>query len=334
LEALADHEAMPDDLWLCLRAVHGLAVSGQVDLASAVATAYVVAQIVGAPAAITSESHDLNPLNVATANAAAALLEIATTAPVRRYGVGEALLHEGAHDDTVFVVLSGKARVLRIGVGELAHLPAGAVIGEVAIITGSLRTATVVAENTVSALVLSSRSLAALCRALPPVYVRLRETGRARMVAQLMGAQSIFGGLDATARAALFEQCLPVSLPRGTTVITQGEPGRAMCIIASGFCEVWQRNVDGTEHQWARLGPGEVFGELALLFDRVASANVRTATVVTLFALDRQRFAETLDRFEGARTRITELAELRLGVRSGDGAPVLPTVSKAPAAAS
>lgn len=314
LEALADHQAMPDDLWLCLRALQGLVASGQREAARATAEAFAVAQ-------------------EASTAAAEALLTVAGEAPVRRYGVGEALLHEGAQDDTVYVVLSGKARVLRIGVGELAHLPAGAVVGEVAIVTGSLRTATVVAENTVAALVLSSRSLATLCRALPAVYVRLRETGRARMVAQLMGAQSIFGGLDAAARAALFEQCLPVSLPRGTAVITQGEPGRAMCIIASGFCEVWQAEADGTERLWARLGPGEVFGELALLFDRVASAHVRTATVVTLFALDRQRFAETLARFDGARERITELAELRLGVRAGDGAPVLPTVSKPPPAA-
>lgn len=305
--ALADHQADHDNLWACMRALRCLAMVGHTGEAHAVATTFAEAQ--GADAA-----------------AGEALLSSVLQARVRRLAVGEALVHEGAQDDTVYVLLTGKARVRRIGVGELAHLPPGAVIGEVALVTGSLRTATVVAETSVSVLVFEARQLAELCRRLPAVYVRLRETGRARMVAQLMGPASIFGTLDATARAALFEQCLPISLPRGTPVIVAGEPGRAMCILASGFCEVWRAGDDDAEEVLARLGPGEVFGELSLLLDRVASAHVRTTTVVTLFALDRQRFAETLDRFPGARARITALAEARLGVRQGDGEPAMPVV--------
>jgi NADH dehydrogenase len=39
-----------------------------------------------------------------------------------------------------------------------------------------------------------------------------------------------------------------------------------------------------------RLGPGEVFGEIALVSDRPRSASVHTLTAVTLLAVDREAF--------------------------------------------
>ncbi len=306
-EALLDHQSRPYDLWAAMRAVRGLADAGFRAEAHAVASAF-------------AERHRAGP------RGGDALLSHVQQAETRTFAAGETLCDEGELDDQVFVILSGKARVRRLGVGELAHLPPGTVVGEVASVTGIARTATVEAESEVLALAFEGKQLAALVRDLPSVYVRLREMSRARLVAQLMGPGSIFGNLGDGARAALFEQCLPITLPPGTEVISHGEIGRAMCIVASGFADVWRPTPDGGEEVVARLGPGEVFGEMSLLFDRVASANVRATTVLTLFTLDRPRFDKALEQFPHARNRVLRLAESRLGVTPGDGAAAMPIV--------
>lgn len=306
-EALLDHQSRPYDLWAAMRAIRGLSDAGFRAEAHAVAGAF-------------AERHR------AEDRGGDALLSHVQQADIDTFQAGETLCDEGELDDQVFVILSGKARVRRLGVGELAHLPPGTVVGEIASVTGTARTATVEAESEVKALSFQSKQLASLVKALPSVYVRLRETSRSRMLAQLMGPGSIFGNLGDGARAALFEQCLAITLPAGTEVISHGEVGRAMCIIASGFADVWVPKGESGEEVVARLGPGEVFGEMSLLYDRKASANVRATTVLTLFALDRSRFEKALADYPHARDRVLRLAESRLGVKPGDGSPTMPIV--------
>ena len=305
-EALLDHQSRPYDLWAAMRAIRGLSDAGFRAEAHAVSAAF-------------AERHRADD------RGGDALLSHVQQAEIITFQAGETLCDEGELDDQVFVILSGKARVRRLGVGELAHLPPGAVVGEVASVTGTARTATVEAESEVQALAFESKQLAVLVKALPSVYVRLRETSRSRMLSQLMGPGSIFGNLGDGARAALFEQCLAITLPAGTEVISHGEVGRAMCIVASGFADVWVPKGEG-EEVVARLGPGEVFGEMSLLYDRKASANVRATTVLTLFALDRPRFEKALADYPHARDRVRRLAESRLGVKPGDGSPTMPIV--------
>ncbi|MCA9561711.1 MAG: cyclic nucleotide-binding domain-containing protein, partial [Myxococcales bacterium] len=149
--------------------------------------------------------------------------------------------------------------------------------------------------------------------------------GRERMVAQLMGPESVFGDLDEAQRSALFAQCLPATIPDGTHLVREGHPGTAMCIIASGHADVWQRAPGGRRKTLITLGPGDVFGEIALLDGRVASANVEAVSPLTLFALDAEGFASAMDAFPEARDRIRSLVTRRLGGQPGESEP-LPVV--------
>jgi CRP-like cAMP-binding protein len=66
------------------------------------------------------------------------------------YGAGEAVTHEGEHDDGLFMILEGEASV-RIGKGndqrEVARLKPGEFFGEMSLMTGEVRTATVIAAT-------------------------------------------------------------------------------------------------------------------------------------------------------------------------------------------
>ncbi len=240
-----------------------------------------------------------------------ALLAFVQRAPTRRYAAGESIIAEGTGDDTVYVLLRGDARVRRLGVGELAIIPPGSVVGEIAALTGTARTASVYARGEVAALEMSPGALAELARRMPGVYPSLREVTRERLVSQLMGPGSVFGGIGKPERAALFEQCLAITFAEGTLAVREGEAGKALCIIASGMAHVWHGDVDD-KHVIAALGPGEVFGEVSLVFDRVATATVEAITPLTCFALAVERFEETMRRFPSSRDRVTAMARERL----------------------
>jgi cAMP-dependent protein kinase regulator len=293
-QALAAHQRSPLDFGLVVRAIRLLEEGSYRAEAHSVAHTY-------------AQRHDTK------GPGGDALLSAVQRATVRSFRAGESLVREGLDDDSMFVLLSGDARVRRLGVGELAQLAPGAVIGEIAPLTGTARTASVYARGEARALEFPAAALAELSRRLPGVYARLRETGRARMVEQLMGPESIFGPLGDMERAALFEQCLPCTVAEGTTIITEGQPGTAVCIIASGMAEVWRGlPPHGERRVLAGLKPGDIFGELSLLTDRIASASVEATTTLTLFCLTPPRFEQALERHEDARNRVLDLARQRL----------------------
>jgi CRP/FNR family transcriptional regulator/CRP/FNR family cyclic AMP-dependent transcriptional regulator len=106
----------------------------------------------------------------------------------RVYPRGTALCRQGHRGVAMFVIISGEVRVeeeLADGRAVLvARLGPGAAVGEMAIIDGAERTASVVADTDVEALVLTSWDFKAMLRArpvvaldiLPVVVQRFRKT--------------------------------------------------------------------------------------------------------------------------------------------------------------
>ena len=99
----------------------------------------------------------------------------------------------------------------------------------------------------------------------------------------------IFAPLPAPALERLASQLVPVDVAGGTTVIAQGEPGDRFYVVESGRFEV---AVDGEPAR--ALGPGDFFGEIALLRDVPRTATVTAATDGRLEALGRQEFLDAV----------------------------------------
>ncbi|WP_299443214.1 cyclic nucleotide-binding domain-containing protein [uncultured Phycicoccus sp.] len=75
------------------------------------------------------------------------------------------------------------------------------------------------------------------------------------------------------------------SVAAGATIIRQGEPGERFSVIASGTVEVVMDRVPVR-----RLGPGDWFGELALLRDTPRTATVIALDDVVLWSIEREHF--------------------------------------------
>jgi voltage-gated potassium channel len=77
--------------------------------------------------------------------------------------------------------------------------------------------------------------------------------------------------------------------PAGWVLVEVGQPGSGMFVLEEGTVEV--RTPDG--RAW-ELGPGEFFGELALLTDHARNARVRAKTPVRCLAISRMDFQKLL----------------------------------------
>jgi CRP-like cAMP-binding protein len=91
---------------------------------------------------------------------------------------GRVLMFEGDAGRECFVIVSGQAIIERDGV-ILGHAIDGAVVGELALVDKSARTATVTAVTPMRLLVMSVTEFRTLCDAVPSLKTRFAETAEA-----------------------------------------------------------------------------------------------------------------------------------------------------------
>jgi len=82
----------------------------------------------------------------------------------------------------------------------------------------------------------------------------------------------------------------PIKVKPGRDLTVQGKPGREFMIIAEGTATVRR---DG--RVIASLGPGDFFGELAVIAGVPRTATVTADTEMTVEALNRREFSSLLD---------------------------------------
>jgi CRP-like cAMP-binding protein len=111
----------------------------------------------------------------------------------------------------------------------------------------------------------------------------------------------------------------PLAVPAGDTVFEQGDLGDRYFVIESGEVEVV-----GDGRRIATLGPGQAFGEIALLKREPRTATVRAITPLGLHAIRPEHFLAVVLGFPpSAREAGAEVDTLldRFTPRAGDGDP-------------
>ncbi|XP_077114990.1 cGMP-dependent protein kinase 1 isoform X3 [Ranitomeya variabilis] len=77
----------------------------------------------------------------------------------------------------------------------------------------------------------------------------------------------------------------PVEYGKDSCIIKEGDVGSLVYVMEDGKVEVTKESV-----KLCTMGPGKVFGELAILYNCTRTATVKTLTNVKLWAIDRQCF--------------------------------------------
>ena len=196
--------------------------------------------------------------------------------------------------DKMYLLLEGQVALSAKG-KPLGAVKVGHIFGEMAAISDSPRSATAVARGECRVIALDDKQFTAALQKKPEfalmmlgtLIVRLRE-----MISKLTGVPSaqtrdarIFDKkLLASLQAGLGDQAT-VRYERNKVIMVAGQTGALMYIVLEGRVAI---SIRGAVVE--RVGPGGVFGEMALVDQSPRSANAAAETDCTLLAINRAVF--------------------------------------------
>jgi hypothetical protein len=106
--------------------------------------------------------------------------------------------------------------------------------------------------------------------------------------------QHMFSDLPRTVARAMAHRLRYQAFEAGDVVIRQGSKGDQFFIVVDGEVDVVEEHPGGAEHFLTTLGPGESFGEAALLLNTPRTATVRARTPLRVLALDKHTFEQVV----------------------------------------
>ena len=127
----------------------------------------------------------------------------------------------------------------------------------------------------------------------------------------------MFGHLPAPVLERMASRMMPVEFAAGDTVIRQGDDGEHFYVVESGRLEV---TVDGQPRP--PLGPGDSFGEIAMMRDVPRTASIFAATASRLWALDRGTFLAAITGSRRVEAAAARVADTRLSATQDTGTDV------------
>jgi CRP/FNR family cyclic AMP-dependent transcriptional regulator len=104
-------------------------------------------------------------------------------------------------------------------------------------------------------------------------------------------------------------------IQQNATIFTEKMPAEALYIVKSGNVRITLMVGEGEEQGLLLLGPGDFFGELALVHEDVRLVNARAETDVELLLLTRKDFQALLDLEPRTGARILQVIAKLLAMR-------------------
>ncbi len=205
------------------------------------------------------------------------LLDIMET---KNYTDGQDIVTQGDQGDSFYVIQDGEAVVVKREDGEereVTHLYPGQNFGEIAMIYGGERVASVRAVGRCKCLTLSKA-----------VFEQQHDV-RMFLITKKV---PLLADLTQEDRIAIVSKLQPRAFEKGDYVIRQGEKvaDDAFFMITKGQAAVVDVRKDGTEKQLTRLFEGHCFGEMALVTDEPRTASIVARSTLKCMCLTKQDF--------------------------------------------
>jgi CRP/FNR family transcriptional regulator, cyclic AMP receptor protein len=126
--------------------------------------------------------------------------------------------------------------------------------------------------------------------------------------AEALGKTPLFGGLSKHELGELAKVTEDLEVDEGRVLTREGDLGREFFVIVEGDVSVTQ---DGNEIR--RLGPGDFFGEIALIYENARrTATVTAVSPLRFFVLTRQSFRSLLEHQPEIEGKVMAALEERL----------------------
>lgn len=214
------------------------------------------------------------------------------------FAFGDVIMEQGAPADALYILVSGRARVSRRIDDEeevpLNVLGEGDEFGEMALVEGGHRTATVRCSTAVEVLRLDRETFEHYLNEHPEAraYVDLRI--RHRRLHNFLREGSTLGRLPLTVLRDFLSRLSESTFRPGAPMVRQNDPDGGFYVLVDGQARVYQR-LDGKDRSLGYLRSGDYFGELSVLRDAPCHATVEAVTMCTVLTLPKERLRELLD---------------------------------------
>lgn len=213
---------------------------------------------------------------------------------------GELIVRQGDAADAFYILVNGRARVLKLAAGDhelaLNRLLPGDEFGEGALLDGGVRAASVRASTSVAVLRLSRERFCALAAQFPDLRRALELLSRWRTLHAFLYEASNFGRLPAPALRALMERLQPARAAKGECIVRQHDPAGPLYLIRSGRVWVYSGPREQAQHR-AFYRDGDFFGELAILNQAPRAATAEAVSDCELLLLEPAAVADLRSRF-------------------------------------
>jgi uncharacterized protein YhbP (UPF0306 family) len=123
---------------------------------------------------------------------------------------------------------------------------------------------------------------------------------------------SVFGGLPTQTAKTISASLQLVDAVPDTVVARQGGPADKFFIVVEGELEV-TREEGGNTEVVANLGPGDLFGEMAILFDKPRGTSARATKPTKLLVLDGDTFRSVVAQSLGTTPDFDQIIRDRIG---------------------
>jgi cAMP-dependent protein kinase regulator len=216
---------------------------------------------------------------------------------VRRFPAESYICEEGDIGDAMYIISEGCVEVsVRQPDGSripLTRLSGGDFFGEYSLLMHTTRNATVQAKTDVEVLEITSRDFDTISAKHPRIWNILEEYLRHRVLDTIFSRSPVFRVLSPEERKSLIGRMTEKKVPMDTVIMAERTDGDEMYFVKSGTLLV-------TSHQGrdrivvGELGPGDYFGEVAMLTGKPRTATVQSKTECELFCLTRKSAAPVL----------------------------------------
>ena len=129
--------------------------------------------------------------------------------------------------------------------------------------------------------------------------------------AELLAGVPLFGRLAPDDLERLASATRTATFEPGDDIVEIGEPGRSLYVLTRGRVQVIYPSRN-SEVELARLGPGDFFGEMALLNEKPRSATVRALEPVEAVVLDKEDFRTLLLQRPEVAVKLLEILSVRI----------------------
>ncbi len=129
---------------------------------------------------------------------------------------------------------------------------------------------------------------------------------------EFLRSTPLFAGLPEAELEVLGKSLGKRTFGKGMIIFHRGSPGQTLYIIESGLVRIFSLSESGQELTVNLYGPGELFGEMAVLDERTRSAGALCMEKTVTHTLDRDLFLQCLRRNPALAHGVIKLLSARL----------------------